>query len=229
MPSFHLRAVGRSPRLAEAKSILRRLCHFWILWSALLLVHEGGHALVARHEGMTVKRVTVGVGPALWRHDGEPALVLRAVPLAGFTHVTEAGSATRPDGSAWSAWVREAATLAGGGAATLLLVIAMAGFVRAREQRTRMRCVWARIVIADALVLTAFNLLPVPPLDGGRAVISAVAAWQGAPLAPEALFWLHLGGLTLAVLPLAIWPGWTRPIDAAALHWGSPREAPRER
>lgn len=205
----------------------RRVAQFWILWSLLLLVHEGGHALVARHQGMSVEGVTVGVGPALWERDGETRFVLGLVPLAGLTHVEESRSVATAELGRWAVWRRDTLILAGGAAATLALVVSLAGFVRTWERRTGARCRWARIAIADALVLSAFNLLPVPPLDGGRAVLSAVAALRGAQLPPDALFWLQVGGLTLAVVPLAIWTRWTRRIDAIALHWGAPSEATR--
>lgn len=216
------------PRATRWISASGRVAGFWLLWSFLLLVHEGGHALVARHQDMDVARVTVGVGPVVWAREGETALVLRLVPLAGLTRVSgpPRGEPGEHDGSGWRS---EAATLAGGALATLALVVGMAGIVGAWERSTGRRCLWGRVVIADALVLSVFNLLPVPPLDGGRAVLSAISALRGAPLAGDALFWLQLGGLTLAVLPLAVWTGWTRRIDAAALRWGAPPRAPSSR
>jgi Zn-dependent protease len=84
------------------------------------------------------------------------------------------------------------------------------------------RWTWGRIVVADAVVLTIFNFLPVPPLDGGRAVIGAVAAWRGAPLPADALFWVQLGGLALAVAPMTLWTRWTERIDSVVLRWGAP-------
>ena len=106
--------------------------------------------------------------------------------------------------------------------ATLVLGVAVAVAVVLRERSTRRRWRWGRFVVADALVLTLFNFLPVPPLDGGRAVIGALAAWRGVALTGDALFWVQLGGLALAIVPMTLWTRWTARIDAAAWRWGAP-------
>jgi membrane-associated protease RseP (regulator of RpoE activity) len=206
----------------------RRLVHFWFVWSVLLLVHEAGHALLARWQGLPVRRVTVGVGPPLWRgHRGDTEVVLRLVPVLGVTDVAPGGASTgrRVERGSVGRWASESATLAGGIAATIVAAVLASAVVLARERATRRRFVWGRYVVADAVVLTAFNFLPVPPLDGGRALLAAVAALRGAPLAPEAMFWIKLGGLAMALLPMLMWTRWTAPIDAVSLHWGAPRPA----
>lgn len=203
----------------------RRLLHFWLVWSALLLVHEGGHAYVGSRQGLDISRVTVGVGPVLWRGErGETELVFRLVPVAGMTTITDhrdadAGAAVSADRGALSPLL---ATLAGGVAATLAVALAVAALVVAAERGTGARWRWGRFVVADAIVLTVFNLLPVPPLDGGRAITGALAAWRGAPLSSDALFWVHVSGLALAIVPMTLWTRWTAVIDAAAQRWGAP-------
>ncbi|MGH7554549.1 MAG: site-2 protease family protein [Longimicrobiales bacterium] len=206
-------------------SVARRLAHFWLVWSALLLVHEVGHAFVASRQGAAIRRITVGLGPALWRGQrAETQFVLRLVPLAGLTTVSlpRGAGASSADSGGWSEWRRQALTLAGGVFATLALAGAVAGVVAASERGTGRRWVWGRLVIADAVVLTVFNFLPVPPLDGGRALLGAMAAIRGAPLSGDVLFWVHVGGLALAVVPMTLWTRWTARIDAAALWWGAP-------
>ncbi|MHB1225057.1 MAG: site-2 protease family protein [Gemmatimonadaceae bacterium] len=239
-PSF---VTSRLPRWrrGDLSAMARRLGQFWIIWSALLIVHESGHAISAWRQGLDVDRITVGAGPVLWRGDrGETQLVLRLVPVVGMTTIggqggspggSPGGTAGAPapaadgagTGGRWDEWGHLAAILGGGVLATLLVALGMAGIVAALERATRRRCVWGRILVADAVVLTIFNFLPVPPLDGGRAVLGAVAAWRGSPLAGDALFWLHVGGLALAVAPMTLWTRWTARIDAVAMWRWAPR------
>ena len=219
----------RRPRWhrADVAALARRLLHFWVVWSVLLLVHEGGHAYVAAREGLEVRRVTVGAGPVLWRGQrGDTEVVLRLVPVAGITTLAPphaaAATATSGDAGFRGALARQIVMLGGGVLATLALAVGVAGVIAVRERTTRTRWVWGRILVADAVVLTVFNFLPVPPLDGGRAVLGVIAAWRGAPLSGDALFWVHVGGLALAVVPMTLWTRWTSRIDAAAQRWGAP-------
>ena len=220
----------RRPRWhrASASAVARRLGHFWLVWSALLLVHEAGHALSAWRQGLTVRRITVGAGPVLWRgqHD-DTRVVLRLVPLAGVTTMSDprAAAVGSDDADRWRLWGQQLATLGGGVLATLALALGIAGAVAVRERITSARWVWGRLIVGDALVLTVFNFLPVPPLDGGRAVLGALAVWRGAPLSGDALFWVQVGGLALAIVPMTLWTRWTARIDAAALWWGAPAPA----
>lgn len=206
----------------DLRHVGRRLLHFWIVWTALIFIHEGGHAWMAHREALDVERITVGVGPVLWRSEADDGrLVLRLVPVAGVTRVSdemlEAGG------------LREGlAVLSGGALATLAVVLTGIVVVAAWERTIRRRCVWGRIVIADALVLTAFNFLPLPPLDGGRAALAVLSAWRGASFSSDALFWLHLGGLALAIVPMVLWTRWTRRLDAIAMRWRAPSDPHRD-
>lgn len=51
----------------------------------LIFVHELGHFLAARLQGIHVNRFSIGFGPILWKFQGpETEYALRAVPLGGF-------------------------------------------------------------------------------------------------------------------------------------------------
>ena len=57
---------------------------FLLLISVLVIVHEGGHFLIARTNGIRVNEFTVGVGPALFKKQkGETVFALRALPFGG--------------------------------------------------------------------------------------------------------------------------------------------------
>jgi membrane-associated protease RseP (regulator of RpoE activity) len=213
----------------DLPALARRLVHFWVVWSALLLVHEVGHAMGAWRQGLRVSRITAGAGPVLWRTQrGDTEIVLRLIPIAGITtfgpaHATPSGAAAETHNG--GIWGQELTTIAGGVLATLAFGLAVAAAVAVRERSTGRRWRWGRYVVADALVLTLFNFLPVPPLDGGRAVIGALTAWGGIRLTPDTLFWVQLGGLALAIVPMTLWTRWTERIDAVALRWGAPSPA----
>ncbi len=51
----------------------------------LVAVHEAGHFLAARWQGIHVNRFAIGFGPILWRYQGpRTEYSLRAIPLGGF-------------------------------------------------------------------------------------------------------------------------------------------------
>ena len=51
----------------------------------LIFVHESGHFLAARLQGIHVNRFSIGFGPILWKYQGpETEYALRAIPLGGF-------------------------------------------------------------------------------------------------------------------------------------------------
>ncbi len=51
----------------------------------LILVHELGHFMAARLQGIHVNRFSIGFGPVLWKYQGkETEYALRAIPLGGY-------------------------------------------------------------------------------------------------------------------------------------------------
>ncbi|MGD1942698.1 MAG: RIP metalloprotease RseP [Leptolyngbyaceae cyanobacterium] len=51
----------------------------------LIFVHESGHFLAARLQGIHVNRFSIGFGPILWKYQGpDTEYALRAIPLGGF-------------------------------------------------------------------------------------------------------------------------------------------------
>ncbi len=51
----------------------------------LIIVHELGHFLAARTQGIRVSRFSIGFGPVLWKYQGaETEYALRAIPLGGY-------------------------------------------------------------------------------------------------------------------------------------------------
>ena len=51
----------------------------------LILVHELGHFMAARVQGIHVNRFSIGFGPVLWKYQGKQTeYALRAIPLGGY-------------------------------------------------------------------------------------------------------------------------------------------------
>jgi membrane-associated protease RseP (regulator of RpoE activity) len=51
----------------------------------LIVVHEMGHFMAARLQGIHVNRFSIGFGPILWKYQGpQTEYALRAIPLGGF-------------------------------------------------------------------------------------------------------------------------------------------------
>lgn len=61
------------------------------LLSAIIAVHEFGHAVAMRAYGVPVKEFSVGIGPALWQTatDGGTVVSIRALPIGGYTEPDE--------------------------------------------------------------------------------------------------------------------------------------------
>lgn len=81
-------AAGRT--VAAAASTLTGVA----LLALVVIVHEGGHYLAARAQGIRVKSFSVGFGPKLasWTpRGGETEFALRALPLGGYVAFPEVG------------------------------------------------------------------------------------------------------------------------------------------
>jgi membrane-associated protease RseP (regulator of RpoE activity) len=65
-------------------SVLAPLASIGVL-ALLIVVHELGHFLAARFQGIHVNRFSIGFGPILWKYQGSRTeYALRGIPLGGF-------------------------------------------------------------------------------------------------------------------------------------------------
>lgn len=118
---------------------------------ASILLHEFGHALVARREGVEIEGIT------LWLFGGVARLRGR-MPSAGAEFRIAVGG-----------------PLVSVAIATLLLLVAgLASLPKAVDGTV----FWVGYINA---LLLGFNLIPALPLDGGRILHSGLWAWRGPP------------------------------------------------
>lgn len=83
----------------------------------LILIHEGGHFLVARLCKVTVNEFSIGFGPIIWKKQGkETKYTLRLIPLGGFVNLEGEEERSDKEGSFSNANIpkRMAIILAGG-------------------------------------------------------------------------------------------------------------------
>src|SRR5919198_5138841 len=120
-----------------------------IAFFASILLHELGHALVARREGVVIDGIT------LWLFGGV-ARLRGQMPSAGAEFRIAVG------GPLVSVAI----------ATTLLLIAGLASLPKAVDGTV----FWVGYINATLLV---FNLIPALPLDGGRILHSGLWAWRG--------------------------------------------------
>ena len=132
---------------------------------ASLLAHELGHCVVARHQGLQVRDIT------LWLLGGVSAIEQEAKTPSGDLRIAIAGPATSIGFG-----------LAGLGAAALFSAAGVAGLLVACAA-------WLGSV---NILLALFNLIPAAPLDGGR-VLRAIRWRQTGDRTRAAIDAAHAG------------------------------------
>ena len=71
-----------------------------ILLGFLVLIHEGGHFLVAKACKIKVKEFAIGFGPTIWKKQGkETKYALRLIPLGGFVNMLGEEERSEEEGS----------------------------------------------------------------------------------------------------------------------------------
>ena len=82
----------------------------------LIIIHEGGHFLVARLCKVKVNEFAIGFGKMLWQKQGrETKYTLRMIPLGGFCNMEGEAEESDAEGSfsKASVWRRMAIVIAG--------------------------------------------------------------------------------------------------------------------
>ena len=129
---------------------------FFIFWVPMLVVHELGHALMARALGWHVREIVIGFGRTIWqRHIGETRLIVKLAPMEGYVlPVPSDGGRLRMKSALIYA--------AGPGAELLILAVAVTslGWSTVFNDADTISLVALQSLAVVILVGAGFNLLP---------------------------------------------------------------------
>ncbi|MCI9177981.1 MAG: site-2 protease family protein [Clostridia bacterium] len=91
----------------------------------LVLIHEGGHFLVARLCKIKVLEFAIGFGPTIWQKQGkETKYALRLIPLGGFCNMEGEEERSENEGSFSKASIpKRIAVIVAGGLVNIIFAI----------------------------------------------------------------------------------------------------------
>ena len=212
----------------------------------LVLIHEGGHFIVARLCKVKVKEFAIGFGPTIWQKQGkETKYALRLIPLGGFVNMEGEEERSDVEGSFSNSSIpkRMAIIVAGGLTnilfaliAYIILVTAITGDIKSAFLNTgnfigsiveSLRLLFTGGVSVDQLMgpvgisdmvaqtqgiveflyimivismsLGVTNLLPFPPLDGGKFVLLLIEAIRKKPLKEKTEVQIQMLGFLILI------------------------------
>ena len=218
-----------------------------ILLGFLVLIHEGGHFLVAKLFKIKVNEFAIGFGPRIFtKEKGETKYALRLIPLGGFVNMEGEEERSEKEGSFSEASIpKRIAIVAAGGLVNIIFGILLyyiissialnsmySGLIDTKDfvvsifesiallftgsismnQMTGivgisdivvntngiMNYLYIMALISASLGIT--NLLPLPPLDGGKIVIYLIEAIRRKPMKEETELRIQSLGFSLLIL-----------------------------
>ena len=222
-----------------------------ILLGFLVLIHEGGHFLVAKLFKIKVNEFAIGFGPTIFtKEKGETKYALRLIPLGGFVNMEGEEERSNKEGSFSMASIpKKIAIVAAGGLVNILFGVIvyyivssislnslyyalintkdfifsifesikllftgsvtidqMTGIVGISDiiisTNGAMHYLYIMALISASLGIT--NLLPLPPLDGGKILIYIIEAVRGKPIKEETELQIQTWGFAV-LIALAIY------------------------
>ncbi len=147
-----------------------KLCAVFVVvfWCPLMVLHEAGHALMAKAVGWHVGRVSLGIGPLVSRSRWGPTLVdLRMYPVEGFVQNVP----TTVSGAPWKSAL---IFIAGPGIelVLLLLLVPMVGVDTLLTQSDAVGVLMIQGLALAIVVGVVINLMPHVVILNGRPVAS---------------------------------------------------------
>jgi membrane-associated protease RseP (regulator of RpoE activity) len=183
-------------RRRDGRRILAAMVCCILLTGAVLaiVVHELGHYLAARQLGIKIVSFSVGLGPELFGITDRLGTRWRigVFPLGGSVSLAESRDGDfepeLPCTVSAIPVLQQVLIYSAGPLSSLLLGAALLGAVPVSSGALRFGMdvptaeVAATLMVAYlSLLIALFNLLPLPPLDGGRLLIVAIEAMRAKP------------------------------------------------
>ena len=222
-----------------------------ILLGFLVLIHEGGHFLVAKLFKIKVNEFAIGFGPTIFtKEKGETKYALRLIPLGGFVSMEGEEERSKAIGSFSEASIpKRIAIVAAGGLVNIIFGLLLYFIISSISLNSiyqgviytkdfafsiidSIRLLFTGAVTTDQMVgivgisdivvntngilnylyimalisasLGITNLLPLPPLDGGKIVIYLIEAIRRKPMKEETELKIQSLGFSLLII-LAIY------------------------
>lgn len=212
----------------------------------LVLIHEGGHFLVAKYCKVRVNEFAIGFGPTIWKKQGkETKYAIRLIPLGGFVNMEGEEEHSDEEGSFSKASISKRIEIVLAGGIVNIVFGALVYFVLASITLGNLglgvkslinfllsiveslKMLFTGQVFADQLMgpigistviagttsiqdfiyllslisvsLGVTNLLPVPPLDGGRVVMLIIEGIRKKPLKENFEIALQMAGFVFFI------------------------------
>ena len=218
-----------------------------ILLGFLVLIHEGGHFLVAKLFKIKVNEFAIGFGPQIFaKEKGETKYALRLIPLGGFVNMEGEEERSEKEGSFSQASIpKRIAIVAAGGLVNIIFGVVLYYIISSISLNTMylglidtkdfiisifdsirllftgsismnqmtgivgisdivvntngiMNYLYIMALISASLGIT--NLLPLPPLDGGKIVNYLIEAIRRKPMKEETELRIQSLGFSLLIL-----------------------------
>lgn len=175
---------------------------FMLAALVIIAIHEGGHYFAAWATGIGVTTFTVGIGPVVTEKTvGSTKYVLRVLPMGGSVEPTIKNGPPLKRliidlaGPAANVVTAGAVIWATGMTVSTVGVLhdLMAVLPGVDAELDILSMGYADMFVYFSLLVAAFNMLPIPPLDGGQAVLDTIS------LHPKGKTWVEKirGPLTL--------------------------------
>ncbi|MBC7243476.1 MAG: site-2 protease family protein [Anaerolineae bacterium] len=160
------------------------------------MVHELGHAGMARLLRIPIRRIAIGLGPVIWRRQlrADREFLLRAFPVGAMIGLP---SRLSPSGESSRPLYHDVCVAASGPVINLLLFVGLA-VVDGAGVASPAVLPWLRTLALLSAFLGISNLLPIPGLDGGHILMLGVSK-LGLRLSPRQQVVIQQMGLRLVV------------------------------